>query len=123
MKCSEFIAKYTCGLPYTFKHVLGEAWELVEAIRAWNGAEVLDELGDTLMTFQLWVAWKQPFDLPMMVPQYVYRKHDARMAAWEVIFEANDLIFSPRYLENGSNYNKPAKRYAAFAAALEQQER
>jgi len=121
MRVSQFFKTYSSGTPYRFADVCDEATELCEAIRGFDCDGIVEEFGDTIMTFQLWLAWVLPFDWEMCVPTYVYRKYDARMAGWRDIFSNEGLTFHPRYLINGGNFKRPNKRKAALDLAREDQ--
>ena len=121
MLVSEFIRRYSSGTPYRFKDFVGEVWEFVEACAKFDVSEIVEEFGDSVMTFQLWLAWVLPFDWEMCIPAYVYRKYDTRMKTWEDIFSKEGLTFHPRYLINGGNYAREHKRSAALELAKNEQ--
>jgi len=121
MRVSEFIKRYSSGTPYKFRDFASEVWELVEACAKFDVDGIVEEFGDSVMTFQLWLAWVLPFDWEMCVPDYVYRKFDARMKAWEDIFSKEGLTFYPKYLINGANYAREHKRVAALELARKEQ--
>lgn len=121
MRWSEFVATYSSGYPYRFRHFLSEVEELIEAIcdRSWSG--IVEEFGDTIMTFQLWLGWFLGMDFQMVLPSYVYDKFDARMEGWRKVFAAEGLEFRNKYLVSGGNYKRKHKREAALRMARAEQ--
>jgi len=121
MRWSKFVDTYSSGKPYRFRHFLGEVLELIEAIQSMCWDDIVEEFGDSIMTFQLWLGWNIPFDFEMILPLYVYRKFNMRMEVWRKIFAIEDLEFHNRYLVSGSNYNRKHKLESALRMAREDQ--
>lgn len=121
MRWSEFIDTYSSGYPYRFSHFMGEVQELIEALVNLSWEDIVEEFGDTIMTFQLWLGWNLPFDFRMILPSYVYRKFDKRMEGWRRIFQAEGLEFRNKYLVGGGNYKRKSKREAALRMARAEQ--
>lgn len=110
MLWSEFAARFSSGTPYEWCHVRGEFLELVDEVKACNALETWDELGDTVMTFQLWLLWVTPLDFPMVAPRHTFAKYAKRIGRWRGIFAKEGLEFRHVYLRCGGNPDRPHKR-------------
>lgn len=104
---------------FKFKSVLGEVVELIEA-RSLD--EVKEEFGDVLYFIYCWLYSNYKINLPMIGAMNSVNKFEARLEVWEEIFTMNLLKFDPKYLVNGSNYNKVRKVRLALDMAREDQE-
>jgi len=118
MLISEFTDRYTSGR-YTFANVVSEFRELLEAKTT---AESVEEYWDVVMAAQLWFHSVTGLDATMLLPEQHIAKFERRRGIWMQIFAAKGMVFSPRYLAAGSNFQKPEKIEAALAAARREQE-
>lgn len=101
-----------------FKDVVGELKELIEARDIVN---VKEEIGDVIYFWNCWLYSKFRINLPMFGAMKSVVKFIERLDVWNEIFKNNGLAFHPKYLVNGSNYNKIDKFYAAIDMANDEQ--
>jgi NTP pyrophosphatase (non-canonical NTP hydrolase) len=103
---------------FKFKSVLGEVKELIQA-RGWS--EVKEEFGDVLYFTYCWLYYRFNINLPMIGAMHSVRKFTARLIVWEEIFHMHQLKFHPKYLVNGSNYERVEKVIFAIDLARREQ--
>jgi hypothetical protein len=103
---------------FPFKSVMGEVKELLEARTV---SEMKEEFGDVLYFSYCWLYCKFGINLPMFGAMDSVEKFGDRLGFWIATFEHNNLEFDPKYLINGSNYNKPEKIEAALELARREQ--
>jgi hypothetical protein len=103
---------------FKFESVLGEVKEVFEARSIDN---LKEELQDVLYFWNCWLYSNFRINLPMFGAMGSVRKFMARLEVWNWIFYDNKLLFDPKYLVNGSNYNKPEKIEKALELARREQ--
>lgn len=101
-----------------FKNIIGEVKELLEARSLSN---LKEEFGDVLYFWYCWLYCKFGINLPMVGASDSVDKFANRLIVWEGIFRQHDLKFDPKYLINGSNYEKPNKIRLALELARREQ--
>jgi hypothetical protein len=108
------------GRPVTAAQVGGELVELFVEVRDWNWEGIREEFSDVMCFLHVYV-WQLLGEPARSWPAFgagpSIAKFTARMNRWSEIFEAEGLVFHPRFLVEGSNYAKPEKVAAALAAA------
>lgn len=115
-------AKWCCNNinsgKFRFKNIIGEVIELIDANSL---SEVKEEFGDVLYFIYCWLYSKFKINLPMIGAMGSVKKFTARLDVWMDIFFKNSLTFDPKYLINGSNYNKIEKVRLALELARRDQ--
>jgi hypothetical protein len=101
-----------------FKNIISEVKELFCARSLY---ELKDEFGDVLYFTYCWLYSRFEIDLPMMGAMGSVEKYTARLDVWSIIFQMNGLVFHPKYLINGSNFEKTEKIVMALDIAREEQ--
>src|SRR5690606_24986544 len=105
---------------FKFRSVLGEVKELFQARSLSN---LKEEIGDVLYFIYCWLYSNYRINLPMLGAMSSVYKFKSRLIVWEVIFLIHGLEFHPRYLVNGSNYDKEYKVEKALQLARESQQK
>lgn len=101
-----------------FKNVLGEVKELLYASSYDN---IKEEIGDVIYFWNCWLYCRFKINLPMIGAMDSIYKFIDRLIIWDMIFAKHNLDFKPKYLINGSNYNKPEKIEKALELARRDQ--
>lgn len=108
------------GRPVTWAQVAGELMELGEAVLALDPNAIREEFSDVTCFGHIWV-WQllgsPTWSWPAVGAGPSIKKFLDRMNVWHEIFRAEGLVFHPRYLVAGGNYQKPEKVQAALRAA------
>jgi len=66
----------------------------------------------------MWLYQRTGINFPVLGGRATYDKGVRRQVHWRRIFQAEGLVFEPRFLTGGSNWRKPAKVKAALALAM-----
>jgi hypothetical protein len=103
---------------FDFKSVMGEVKELIEA-RSLD--DIKEEFGDVLYFTYCWLYSTFGINLPMIGAMGSAEKFGDRLGFWIATFEYHNLEFDPKYLINGSNYERPEKIKLALDMARKEQ--
>jgi len=101
---------------YPLKNCLGEVVELLQAVKNFDKDNILEEIDQVAFDLRVIAFQRFGIDFESKVGTNTYKKFLKRFAVWEKIFEEKGKKFKPSYLKAGSNYAKPEKVIAAFAA-------
>lgn len=118
MKIKEFLNRY-CSNGYRFHHIFDEIMELFASK---DYSSIREEFYDVVMTIQLYLGSKGYFlDWDIVIPISHLMKAERRRSKWVKIFGDSGLKFSPKYLVNGSNWQKAEKVNKAIRLAYKDQ--
>lgn len=134
--CSQCILSYTgqdrrCGIEraisltaeilggrrYPIGYPVGELAELAEALWQCDSSAIAEESQDAAYACQMYVWQRLGVNAPVVCSGFAIRKFRKRNAVWKALFAEKEIEFHLDYLSGGSNFAKPAKIVAAFAAA------
>lgn len=116
-RAGDALQEITGGKPYPVSYATGEAKELGEELLKMRPSGIREESSDLAYALNMLGHQATGLNHPMIGGQYALNKFRARNKIWQDAMESKGVPFSVDYLEGGSNYHKPHKIQAAFAAA------
>ena len=102
---------------YSFSYVLGEAWEVIEALWKRDIKEAKEELRQVWYGLQMQYYQLTGHNIRLRGCNDCVQSFFDRRKVWKKIFRKFGEEFSSDYLKNGSNYMRPHKIQAALGLA------
>lgn len=105
MQITEYIWHYTNRKEMRWGGVWMEFMELVEAIRLLDWENIKEEVGDTLLFFQIWLFWQFSLDFKVWrITHHSARKFMARQPVWIELYITAGL--NPKLDPSTANYKR-----------------